>query len=53
MAQKFHEDVSNEDVIWVFEEGEIREVDVSNIDVYSIPVDDIHHIQPEEIAGEE
>ena len=49
MAQKFHKDVSEEENIFVREDNEIREVDVGNVDVYSIPVDEIYVEEPEEI----
>ena len=49
MAQKFHRDVSEEENIFVREDNEIREVDVGNVDVYSVPVDEIYVEEPEEI----
>jgi len=49
MAQKFHKDVSEEENIFVREDNEIREVDVGNVDVYSVPVDEIYVEEPEEI----
>jgi len=49
MAQKFHKDVSEEENIFVREDNEIREVDVGNVDVYSVPVDGIYFEEPEEI----
>jgi len=52
MTQKFHKDVSDEEVIWVREGDEIRELDVSNTDVYSVPVDEIYLQQPEVVTGE-